>query len=86
MYLAITSFIQSNSNINFIISNIKLLALVWSITNYAIQNNCNQYQRIIEATFVCKTFEDAAIQPSNGDFAKQIQFIKVNKLTFYAFN
>ncbi len=38
---AIASLIQSNYDINFIPLNIKVLALVWYITNYATKGDCN---------------------------------------------
>ncbi len=39
--LAIASLIWSNHDINFIPSNIKILALVWYITNYITKGDCN---------------------------------------------
>lgn len=40
---ALTSLIKSNYSINFISSNVKVLALVCCITNYATKRDCNQY-------------------------------------------
>ncbi len=59
-YPTIASLIRSNHDINFIPSNVKALAFIWYITNYATKGDCNQYQRVMRAAFVRKAFEDAA--------------------------
>lgn len=50
--LALTSLIKSNYSINFISSNVKVLALVCCIINYVTNRDCNQYQHVIGAAFV----------------------------------
>lgn len=60
--LALASLTRSNHDINFIPSNVKALALVRYITNYATKGDCSQYQRIMGAAFVRKAYEDATDQ------------------------
>lgn len=55
---ASTFLIWSNYNINFILSSIKLLALIYYITNYTTKDNCSWYQRVIATTIVSKVFND----------------------------
>lgn len=43
---------------NFIPLSIKALALIHYITNYAIKGNYSQYQRVIAATIVKKSFDN----------------------------
>ncbi len=50
--LAFASLIRSNHDINFILSNVKTLALVCYITNYAIKGDCSQYQHVIDVVFI----------------------------------
>ena len=57
-FLAIISLIWSNHNINFILSSVKVLTLVYYITNYATKEDYSQYQTIIAATIIKKAFED----------------------------
>lgn len=53
---AITSLIWSNYNINFILLNMKLLALMHLITNYTTKDNWNKYQRVMVAGIIKKVF------------------------------
>ncbi len=85
-YLAIASLIRSNHDINFIPSNVKALALVWYIINYATKSDCNQYQRIMRAAFICKVFEDIAAWPGDKNPAKQTRFVDVNKFALRTFS
>ena len=66
---AIAFLIQSNYNINFILSRIKILVLIYYITNYATKGYCSQYQRVMAAAIVRKVFDDndnkLTIDPSN---------------------
>ena len=43
---------------NFIPSSIKVLAFIHYITNYATKGDCSQYQRVIAAAIVRKTFDN----------------------------
>ncbi len=56
---ALASLIRSNHDINFIPSNVKALALVRYITNYATQGDCSQYQCVMGASFVRNTHDKA---------------------------
>lgn len=58
--LAIAFLIQSKYDINFFLSNVKELAFIWYITNYATKNDCSQEQYVMRAAFIYKAFEDAA--------------------------
>ncbi len=55
---AIASLIQSNHDINFILSSIKALALIYYIKNYATKDDCSHYQRVIIAAIMRKAFDD----------------------------
>ncbi len=58
---ALASLIRLNHDINFIPSNVKALALVCYITNYATKGDCSQYQRVMGAAFV-QNAHDKAMQ------------------------
>lgn len=49
---ALILLIRFNHDLNFILSNIKALALVYYIRNYITQINCSQYQLVMGTTFV----------------------------------
>ncbi len=49
---ALTLLIRSNHDINFIPSNVKALALVHYITNYAKKWDCSQYQHVVGIAFI----------------------------------
>lgn len=83
---AFASLTRSNHDINFILSNIKALALVHYITNYATKCNYNQYQRIIEAAFVWKIYENATNQHIEDDSTGVIQRAKIDSFALLAFN
>ncbi len=73
---ALASLIRSNHDIKFIPSNVKALALICYITNYATKGDCSQYQRVLGAAFVRKAYEEASQQntedvPSVGVVARQ---------------
>ena len=55
---AIVSLIQSNYDINFISLSVKVLALIYYITNYATKGDCSQYSRVMAAAIVRKTFDN----------------------------
>lgn len=57
---ALMSITRSNHNVNCIPSNVKALALVGYITNYATKGDCSQYQRVMGAAFVQKSWEKKA--------------------------
>lgn len=75
-----------NHNINFIPSNIKVLAFVWYITNYVAKNNCNQYQYFMEVGFIYKVFNDGIGQLDDREPIKQIQFVDGDKFASRIFN
>ena len=58
--ITLMSITWSSYNVNCIPSNVKALALVGYITNYATKKNCLQYQQVIRATFVQKFLEKKA--------------------------
>lgn len=54
--LALGLVIKSNYNINFILSNIKALALIYYITNYVIKKNYSKNQYVLDAVFIWNTY------------------------------
>lgn len=80
---AIAFLIQSNLNINFILSSIKVLVLIHYITNYAIKTACSQYQRVIVAEIARKVFDN-----HNKDLTcTSTNYIPIfDKFTLKAFN
>ncbi len=51
---AIVSLIPSNYNVNFILSSIKALVLIYYITNYTTKDNCSECQKVMTAVIVRK--------------------------------
>ena len=56
--MAIVSLIQSNHDINFILSSVKALALIYYIIKYATKGDYSQYQKIMITAIIKKTFEN----------------------------
>lgn len=56
--LAIASLIRYYHDINFILSSIKVLALIHHITNYLTKSDCSQYQRVISVARMRKAFDN----------------------------
>ena len=77
----IAFLIQSNYNINFIPSSIKVLAFIHYITNYATKANCSQYQRVMATVMVRKTFENLDIKSGPDNIP-----LRLNKFVLNAFN
>ena len=65
--LTLMSITRSNHDVNCIPSNVKALALVRYITNYATEKDCSQYQRVMGAAFVQKSLEKKAENTMRGD-------------------
>ena len=63
------SITRSNHDVNCISSNVKALALVEYITNYATKGDCSQYQRVMGAAFVQKSWEKKAKAMMRGNQA-----------------
>ena len=83
---ALASLTRSNHDINFIPSNVKALALVRYITNYATKGDCSQYQRIMGAAFVRKAYEDATDQRIEDGSTGVVQRARIDKFALRAFN
>ena len=60
---------------NFIFFNVKTLAFVKYIINYAIKKNCNQYQLIMKFVFICKTRPDAVKNSNNENYSNN--FVRI---------
>ncbi len=83
---ALVSLTRSNHNINFIPSNVKAFILVHYITNYVTKADCSQYQRIMKAAFVRKTYKDTINQRIEDDSTGVVQRAKIDKFALHAFN
>lgn len=80
------SLTKSNYDINFIPSNMKALALVRYITNYATKGNYSKYQQIMRFAFVQKAYEDATDQRIKDGSTRVVQRARIVKFTLRAFN
>lgn len=63
-----------------------MLALIYHITNYATKGNYSQYQRIMAATMVKKTFEDLDIRSGTNNITPKLdKFIlkRFNRLFYH---
>lgn len=85
-YPALASLTRSNHDINFIPSNVKALALVYYITNYATKDGCIQYQQIMEAVFVWKIYKDTTNQRIEDGSTGVVQRAKIDKFVLCTFN
>lgn len=83
---ALASLIRSNHDINFIPSNVKALALVCYITNYATKGDCNQYQQEMGAAFIRKAYDDTADRREASGRARGARIAEIDKFSLRAFN
>ena len=83
--LALMSITWSNHDVNCIPSNVKALALVGYITNYATKRYCLQYQRVMGAALVQKSFEKKAITNANHKTLSSAQNVD-HKFSLKAYN
>ena len=78
----ITFLIQSNYDINFILSSIKALALIPYIINYTTKSNCGQYQRVMVTAILRKAFNDYDKDSINSPANYTLSFDKITLKTF----
>ena len=81
-----TSLIQFNYNINFILSNFKALALIYYIRNDTIKQDYSQHQYVIGAVFVQNFYDKAMQQHEEQDQVNRPRVIKIDKFSLRAFN
>ncbi len=62
----------------------KVLAIIYYITNYATKGDCSQYQRIMSAAIVLKAYEDA--QTKAMATTTPVRYADLNKFALQTFN
>ena len=82
--LALSFFIWSNHNINFLPTKMKALAIIYYITNYATKDNCSQYQYIMFTAIIQKAYED--IQIKTIAITTPIRYADLDKFALKTFN
>ncbi len=83
---ALTSLIRSNHDINYFLSNVKALALVCYITNYATKGDYSQYQRMMSTTFIQNAHNKAMLQYDIQDQIDWPRNMEVDKFVLGIFN
>lgn len=84
--LVLTLLTKSNYDINFILSKVKVLALVYYITNDATERDCSQYQHLMGIAFVQNPYNKEMQQYHNHDPINQPRVVEIDKFLLYAFN
>lgn len=77
---------RSNHDINFISSNIKTLAFIYYIINYATKYYCNQYQHIIDIVLIQNAHNKAMQQHKAKDRVNQLYTVELDIFSLRAFN